>query len=208
MPDFSLLFFGAIILIFLIYVVIKIIRSQNIKESIFNILFWILLICSIVYVTFSDNTGDAFLFISSILIILFFSVILLNLLIDFYIVKMCIARALKKIHTAKKLDIDDIFKIKQSFLYTNKVWYIAYSTVNGFTLIGINISKDAPHASKKFSMKALSGENYSADSLNPFNEEDAGKVSILCPLKEFYYSGKENRKIVYDYLLKLKNKKF
>lgn len=37
MPDFSLLFFGAIILIFLIYVVIKIIKSQNIKESIFNI---------------------------------------------------------------------------------------------------------------------------------------------------------------------------
>lgn len=208
MPDFSLIFFGAIILSYLVYVIRSIIKSQNKKETIFSILFWIALVFSITYVTFSDNIGDAFLFLSSILVILFFSVVFLNFLVDFYLVRICIARALKKLHSSKEIDAGDIFKINPSFVYSNKEWYIAYSTVNGFTLIGINISRDNPYANKKFRMKALSGESFHVDSLNPFNEEDIGKVSIICPLKEFYDSGKENQKIVYDYLLKLKNKKF
>ncbi len=114
----------------------------------------------------------------------------------------------KKNTLQKKLDIHDIFKLKKSIFYSNKAWYIAYSTINGFTLIGINKFKDKPHSNKQFNMKALSGENYRTDSIAPFQEEEMGKVSFICPLKEFYDSGKENRKIVYDYLLKLKNKKF
>lgn len=208
MPDFSLIFFGAILLSFLVYVIRSIMKSHNKKETIFGILMWIILAFSIAYISFSDNTVEAFLYLSSISVILFFTVVILSTLIDFILIKTCITRALKKIHSQKKLDIHDIFKLKKSIFYSNKAWYIAYSTINGFTLIGINKFKDKPHSNKQFNMKALSGENYRTDSIAPFQEEEMGKVSFICPLKEFYDSGKENRKIVYDYLLKLKNEKF
>ncbi|HAT1610937.1 TPA: hypothetical protein I8Y22_002301 [Raoultella planticola] len=208
MPDFSLMFFAAIILSLLVYVIRSIMKSQNKKETIFSILIWVMLAFAIAYIAFSDNVVETFLYLSSILVILFFTVTVLSALIDLILVKACIARALKKIHSQNKLDIYDIFKLKQSMLYSNKAWYIAHSTINGFTLIGLNKFKDKPHSNKQFNMKALSGESYRADSITPFQEEEMGKVSVICPLKEFYDSGKENRKIVYDYLLKLKNEKF
>lgn len=208
MPDFSLVFFGAVILSLLVYVTRSIIKSQNKKETICNILLSIVICLAIMYVVSSDNIITTFLFLSSILVILLFTLAFLSFLVDSYLVRMCITNALKKIHVPKKLNANDIFKIKQSFLYSNKTWHIVYSTVNGHTLIGINISRDTPCINKKFRMKTLCGEDFYIDSLNPFNEEDAGKVSIISPLKEFYDSGKENRKIVYNYLINLKNKKF
>lgn len=208
MPDFSLIFFGAIILSLLIYVIINLIKSPNKKDSILNILIWLALAFSIAYISYSENAIQAFVYLLSISFIALFSIAFLNIAIDSVLVSACISRALKKLHAQEELDLTDIFKLKRSTLYSNKTWYIVYSTANGFTLIGINKFKEKPHADKKFNLKALSGENYCAESINPFREEDIGKVAIICPLKEFYDSGEENRKIVHAYLLKLKNEKF
>ncbi|HAT1644699.1 TPA: hypothetical protein I8Y12_000544 [Raoultella planticola] len=43
MPDFSLMFFAAIILSLLVYVIRSIMKSQNKKETIFSILIWVML---------------------------------------------------------------------------------------------------------------------------------------------------------------------
>lgn len=101
MPDFSLIFFGAILLSLLVYVIRSIMKSHNKKETIFGILMWIILAFSIAYISFSDNAVEAFLYLSSISVILFFTVVILSTLIDFILIKTCIARALKK-YTPKK----------------------------------------------------------------------------------------------------------
>lgn len=56
---------------------------------------WIILAFSIAYISFSDNAVEAFLYLSSISVILFFTVVILSTLIDFILIKTCITRALK-----------------------------------------------------------------------------------------------------------------
>ncbi|WP_416262367.1 hypothetical protein [Gibbsiella quercinecans] len=152
MPDHSLIFIYGLLTFFLLYLIIKIIKPQKRREEILGGFIFLAFITMIVYVVYSDNivknVGISF--------IAFCTIMLSITTIDHVVANICISKALKKTHHDNNPKIDEIFKIKESYFFSRRSWYVICAPDKSID-IGVNLFKNKPQPNKKFHIKTLDG---------------------------------------------------
>lgn len=157
----------------------------------------------VVYIVYSDDIVNSL----GISFIVFCTIVLLITTIDHVVANICISKALKKIHIENNQKIDEIFKIKESYFFSRRSWYVICAPDKSID-IGVNLFKNKPQLNKKFHIKTLDSTckyvtpDYFQETLDTMDNYS------ICLLKPFYSHGQENKKIVDDYILKLKEERF
>ncbi|MGE0973229.1 hypothetical protein ACQFN5_28960 (plasmid) [Klebsiella sp. WOUb02] len=183
------------------------IKSKNKKDETKGLLIFVLLAIAAGYLFDSKDPLPSIFKIISFIFIIFFAILLLYFFKDQLSIKKAISTAMNKIKSDIDYNITDIFTLKGR-RFVKKQWYIVLYPEENIVLIGINEYNQNPYLNKYLCLYMLSGERMKFSRLFPLKWSSDDESLFIGPLKEFYYSDELNKKIVDDYLLKLKNEKF
>ncbi|MBK0167484.1 hypothetical protein [Klebsiella sp. S69] len=203
----SIIFFYCFVVFVLSIPVVMFIKSESKKDEIKGLLIFVLFAIAAGYLFDSKDPLPSILKIISSIFIIFFVILLLYFFKDQLSIKKAISTAMNKIKSDIDYNITDIFALKGS-LFIKKQWYIVLYPERNIVLIGINEYNQNLYLNKYLCLYMLSGERMKFSHLFPLKGSTDDESLFIGPLKEFYYSDESNKKIVDDYLLKLKNEKF
>lgn len=203
----SIIFFYCFVIFILSIPVVMFIKSKNKKDETKGLLIFVLLAIAAGYLFDSKDPLPSIFKIISFLFIIFFAILLLYFFKDQLSIKKAISTAMNKIKSDKDYNITDIFTLKGR-RFVKKQWYIVLYPEENIVLIGINEYNQNPYLNKCLCLYMLSGERMKFSRLFPLKWSADDESLFIGPLKEFYYSDELNKKIVDDYLLKLKDEKF
>lgn len=96
------------------------INPRKRREEILWCFIFLAFITMIVYIFYSDNIVKSV----GISFIAFCTFVLSITTIDHIVANICISKALKKIHYENSPKIDEIFKMKESYFFSRRSWYV------------------------------------------------------------------------------------
>ncbi|MGF6192714.1 hypothetical protein [Serratia sp. 2723] len=195
--DRSLLVFYCIWGIALLYLGVKLVKDKNKWHGIGLILS---VIISLVFASsFSSlSTGMWFLLvIVSTFVILFLSAFIITILKHHSMARYVHGRV-NQLKNSSPADMVE-YLVEDN----KKQWYVLYLPLDGSIEIGVNLFGKAPVVGEKIYIKTLTGRHMHFIPKYILKEIDL-KSNIICILQNFYYIDHQTKKLVDDYILRIK----